>query len=374
MMATTDRVIIVGGVTIGITGAAVAFYLSQRGVKSILIEAHPDGVAHCASGKAGGFLARDWSDGKKGEFARKSFDLHADLAEKYSGEKNWWYRRVTTHSGVLGAKKQPSVKGKRPDGDRLPDCYSNISGGKIMGTTETTAQCHPRLLTEFFVRESGCEVIRGMAAGIEFGEGRRAIGVKVALLDADGTLKDPILMTGREIVLTMGPWAGTAKSWGLRLPEMSPVKAHSVVLGEAEGLTADCFFLSFGAIDPEIYPRPDGTAYVCGESEIESVPVRPEDVTVEAERTTLLEQAARLMSPVLKEAQVITRQACFLPYSSDNNTILGPVPNTEGLFIATGNGCWGILLGPASGLAIAELVCDGKSSTFDLRPFNPARG
>ena len=40
---------------------------------------------------------------------------------------------------------------------------------------------------------------------------------------------------------------------------------------------------------------------------------------------------------------------------------------------ATGAGCWGILCGPATGLAMAELIVDGEATTIDLRPFDPSR-
>jgi len=52
--------------------------------------------------------------------------------------------------------------------------------------------------------------------------------------------------------------------------------------------------------------------------------------------------------------------------------MLGAVPGTPGAFVATGGGCWGILMGPAIGLGVAELMLDGEA-TSDLRPFSPAR-
>jgi glycine/D-amino acid oxidase-like deaminating enzyme len=51
------RVVICGG---GI-GASIAYFLSRRGVKPIVVER--TGIACAASGKAGGFLARHWCDG-----------------------------------------------------------------------------------------------------------------------------------------------------------------------------------------------------------------------------------------------------------------------------------------------------------------------
>jgi glycine/D-amino acid oxidase-like deaminating enzyme len=49
------------------------------------------------------------------------------------------------------------------------------------------------------------------------------------------------------------------------------------------------------------------------------------------------------------------------------------VPGVAGAYVATGHGPWGMLNAPATGLALAEMIIDGKPTTVDLRPFDPAR-
>ncbi len=51
------RVLICGG---GVIGASVAYFLSLREVEAVVIERVA--LASAASGKSGGFLARDWCD------------------------------------------------------------------------------------------------------------------------------------------------------------------------------------------------------------------------------------------------------------------------------------------------------------------------
>jgi len=48
-----------------------------------------------ASGKAGGFLAKDWHSGPITSLAAMSFDLHQELSDEHGGEKRWGYRRVS---------------------------------------------------------------------------------------------------------------------------------------------------------------------------------------------------------------------------------------------------------------------------------------
>ena len=49
------------------------------------------------------------------------------------------------------------------------------------------------------------------------------------------------------------------------------------------------------------------------------------------------------------------------------------VGSVAGAYVATGHGLWGMLNAPATGLALAELIVDGRAKSVDLRPFDPAR-
>lgn len=107
----SPHVAILGG---GVIGASAAYFLTLRGTRCTLIES--TGIAHGASGKAGGFLAKSWQAGSAtGALAEKSFELHSELAETLGGDK-YGYRRVDTYSCDLGKKKKglspaKSVKG-----------------------------------------------------------------------------------------------------------------------------------------------------------------------------------------------------------------------------------------------------------------------
>ena len=71
------NVIIIGA---GVIGSAIAYYLSRKSIKATVIERCDTACA--ASGKSGGFLARDWCVGQPQDpLAQLSFDLHTDLAD-----------------------------------------------------------------------------------------------------------------------------------------------------------------------------------------------------------------------------------------------------------------------------------------------------
>jgi glycine/D-amino acid oxidase-like deaminating enzyme len=100
MEQTHEHVIICGG---GVIGAAIANYLSLRGVAATDVERCR--VACAASGKAGGFLALDWCDNTPlAALARQSFALRAQLPQALG--MDYGYRRLTTLAVAVQAQNR----------------------------------------------------------------------------------------------------------------------------------------------------------------------------------------------------------------------------------------------------------------------------
>jgi len=56
-------------------------------------------------------------------------------------------------------------------------------------------------------------------------------------------------------------------------------------------------------------------------------------------------------------ATLLGTRACFLPMTPDGQPLIGAVPGcVRGGFVAAGHGCWGILLAPATGEALAQVL------------------
>src|ERR1041384_4775594 len=159
---TVMRVVICGG---GVIGALIAYFLSRRGAKPIVVERA--GIA-CA---AGGFLARHWCDGTPlQQLARHSFDLHAELAEHSS--EDWGYRRVTTYGGQGAATAHSRGATQNPVGWVVS---SHVEVGQRLGSIEDTAQVHPALFTAAMMRASqsnGAEWRLGTVTGVQPAAGR----------------------------------------------------------------------------------------------------------------------------------------------------------------------------------------------------------
>ena len=67
------------------------------------------------------------------------------------------------------------------------------------------------------------------------------------------------------------------------------------------------------ALEPEIFPRPDGSVYVCGMADPQPLPDSPEGVVVDDEACGVLARAAGRVSTTLAAAAITRRQACYRP-------------------------------------------------------------
>ena len=355
------RVLICGG---GVIGAACAYFLAERGIEAMVIER--TGIANAASGKSGGFLALDWCDGSAAEpLARRSFALHAELAERI--DDDWGYRRLDTIGVVASARRDVGFYRKLPAPGWLAE---SAAVHARLGTAETTAQVAPAAFTGALMRAA---IARGarLTIGAVTGVARAADGA------VRGVMVDGQEVAGDALVIAMGPWSVMASRW-LPLPAVHGLKGHSLVFRYAPAPAPCALFVELeteaGTLaSPEVFPRPDGTTYVCGLSSEAPLPVDPAAVVPDDDGSARLRAMTAQFAPDLGGADVLAEQACYRPVVEDGLPLIGAVPGVAGAYVATGHSVWGMLNGPATGEAIAALIADGESRAVDLSPFDPAR-
>ena len=148
-MAVTHTVIVGSG----IIGISTAYYLSLLASKEEnpaeisdgdvqdtkrehyihLVDPAPVLFKHVASGKAGGFLAKNWFSSSAADLGAFSFDLHKKLAEQFDGRKRWgWSQSAVINLDVTGCPK----KGKKGLGEGWAWIQSGDSGVTAVMSTE----------------------------------------------------------------------------------------------------------------------------------------------------------------------------------------------------------------------------------------------
>jgi glycine/D-amino acid oxidase-like deaminating enzyme len=197
--------------------------------------------------------------------------------------------------------------------------------------------------------------------------GGRATGVEIG-----GTA-----VKGDVVVIALGPWSILAARW-LPLPAVFGLKGHSLVFDTGRRVPGEAVFLEYRErsgvmLTPELFPRPDGTTYVCAISDEEPLPTDPMRVIPDAGAIERLEALCGSISPVLASAPILARQACYRPDTQDGLPLIGPVPEVAGAYVATAHSVWGILNAPATGEAMADLIVDGTAHALNLQAFRPDR-
>jgi glycine/D-amino acid oxidase-like deaminating enzyme len=354
------RVVICGG---GVIGACTAYFLRRHGIDVIVVDR--TAVAAAASGKAGGFLARDWCAGSPLDaLARRSFALHAQLPEEIAGD--WGYRAMTAYSGFVAADGDP----RRTAPSALAWLSDGVVIGQRLGTAETTAIVHPHKFTSAVMNAAlalGAELRVGRITGIA----RNLDGTATKGVEIDGEI-----IAADAVVIAMGPWSLLAAQW-MSLPAVYGQRSPSIVYDIGANVPADALFLEHeddsGAVSIEVFPRADGSVHITALSDIAPLPVDPATVAPDSEAIARLQAMAERLSPLFHSEKIIARQACFRPVTQDGLPLIGTVPQTDNLYVATGHNVWGILNAPATGEAMAQLIAEGATRNVNLAAFDPLR-
>jgi glycine oxidase len=367
MNTRSTDVVIVGG---GIVGLSTAYYLGKAGIDNILIERDPIG-SH-ASGFAFGALTEfeGLIPGPTYDLAREGIQLHKEIAADLpTNGTHIVYRErpaLALEFSALHAQDSKnylsSVQFESPhsprwlDRQEIKSIDSRISDNAMGGIyIDETLDVDPHLLLLALLDSAEAMktvVIRNTVTGLHF-KGGRVAGVRT---------NDDII-AGANIVLAMGPWAADASPWIETPIPVRPLKGQ-ILRFRAPGPPLRC---TIGWDGNYATTKPDGLLWA-GTTE-EDVGFNIE-LTTDA-RHTIIDNLGKML-PMLGDLELVHQTSCLRPMSTDMIPNLGPVAELEGVYLATGGGRKGIVLGPPMGKGITDLITKGKSD-LPIEKFNPDR-
>jgi sarcosine oxidase len=188
------------------------------------------------------------------------------------------------------------------------------------------------------------------------------------------TLSDGRRLTCGHVVNAAGAGAGeVAALAGISLP-VGPRKRYVYVLDCPDA--GEALRRAPLTVDPTgIYFRPEGRNFLCGLSPSEDDEPKVMDWEVDYawfEERIWPDLAARV--PAFEAIKVINAWVGHYDYNSlDQNGIFGTHPSITNFYFANGFSGHGLQQGPASGNAIAELICFGEYRAIDLARFSYER-
>ena len=366
--AGTD-VVVIGG---GLTGIATAYYLGRVGIKSVVVErdsvgAHASGFAYGGLGSLGGAGI----PGPTFAVATEGMRLHKQLAKILPEETgiNFDFRDRPSLSLVFTEEEAEEAKS--------PLAWQQEQGGyavRWVGPSEIKS-IEPRISDGAIggVHIQGTHDLEPYRLVLALTQAAEKLGVMIKYGQVTGLKRDGDRVRGvalqegeiacEHAVLAAGPWCGQASEWlGVALP-VRPLKGQILRL-RAPGPPYLC---SIGWGGNYAVTKPDGLVWA-GTTEEEAG--FDEEPTGEARERIMADLVKKV--PALADAQLVLQTACLRPMTPDKLLLLGKVPNCEGMYIATGGGRQGILLGPAMGRITADLISNGSTS-IPIDAFDPGR-
>lgn len=371
-----ENIVIIGG---GIIGVCSAYYLSERYKGKITLIEQND-IASCASGKAGGFLAKDWYTSQLQSLGDLSFKLHDDLNKLYNGERNWQYRKLKSSNVLVKAlkglddrKPKPNVALEnledieefRPRPPASSDGVTDINWifkpsksedknargvilHELVSDEDTTAQVDPYKFTKFIFNEcvkNGVEYIKSSPKSIEN---------ETIHLDNYTQVKFS------KLLLCAGPWTSSLFETlfpfcDYQLP-IDNLPGYSLIIKPKSVPSPHAIFTTIlGAGDsmsgsPELFSRPDNTIFVAGENTGPILPKSSNEVDKIADLNynnwDRLFKSVNELGIDSTNSEIVKKQLCYRPITNKRKPLISSL-DTLGLknvFVCSGHGPWVSLL------------------------------
>ncbi len=366
MSAAPDFAVIGGG----IVGCSLAAFLAEAGARVVVYER--EAIAAGASGRNSGVVQHPLDPAL--------VELYEESVEHYS-TLGRGFELPADPVGVLLVTDDPDNLEPEPsefpelrptllEGADLRAAEPTLAEGLIAWRLETGRPVPPAAAANAFAtraREAGAEFRIGEPAFLAL-DGTRATGVTVA-----GELQP-----AGAVAVAAGPWTPEALKPHIKGPGplTRPGAADPASAAAATRKGRGPFIRAVGGVVVEL-ELPEAPRHVLEETGIKALtqkaggpPLLFSAVTargISAVGSTftrekpdpaelapgLLENATRFL-PGLKGVRPRGVRACARPSSADGWPFLGPLPELEGVSVASGHGAWGITLGPASARLVAD--------------------
>jgi len=359
-------VVVVGG---GVVGASVAYHLARDGVRTLLVDRGDPGRATDAG--AGILPAPGDADDPDAvaRFQALAALYYPELIERLAADD-----AGATGYAVCGALSVALDDAEAAHLERVRRALARRGAAgshefRIVAAAEARELFPPLGDVRGGLFSAGAARVDGrrLAAALRRAGERHGLAIRAGDVEAlreEGDAVRGVVVAGEtvpagHVVLAAGAWSGVlGERLGVRIP-VGPMRGQIAHL-ELPGADTAAWPIASGlASEHYLVAWPDGRV-VAGAT-------RETGAGFEARSSAegvmeVLGEALRV-APGLGRASLREVRVGLRPASADGLPILGPVPEVDGLLLATGHGPIGLQLGPYSGRLVAEIVTRGAPGT-----------
>ncbi len=370
-MSNTADVIIIGG---GVQGASLAFHLSRRGTKVIVLE--KSFIAAGATGRSSGLVRMHYDTEVESRLAWLAFQYFRNWKELVGGECGF------TRTGfiqLVGGKHLEALKANVA-------MHQQIGIPALLVTGEDVQRLSPQMRTDD-IEVAAYEPESGYAMPSD-----TANALMTAARNLGARLVQNCAVTG--LNLTGGKVTGVESSQGSfsAAVVVNAAGAWAVNLNKMAGLDIPyttwrhdtMFVLRPGVIgsshpsvidfENQIYFRPEGALTLVGLEDGNPMGESPDNDTEHAKRGFVERAIERicLRMPVMEQGALHSAHGGYDGITDDQRPILGAA-GPDGFYLDCGYSGTGFKTAPATGLCMAELILDGRASSVDISTLSPDR-
>ena len=378
-----ERIVIVGG---GVVGSSIAWHLLDRGFRGgvTVVERDPS-YRRASSFLAMGGVRQQFSSAANIGLAQHSVRFYErfDTAMHVPNRRpRAWFRQrgylfLVDAAGAdrferrYARQRELGARVERIDVDAIralvPDLVLDDIRFGIFGPDDGYA--NPREVLAGFrhaAAAAGATYVTGEVMRVGTAQGR----VRGVTLDDGRTIES------RAVVNAAGPFAATlAARAGVDLP-VTPVRQHLFRCALPHRwphrfpVVVDPGGVHWRHDDPVEPGDPDRIVVAC--TNLDEPP--GENFACDPDRwTTVVRPPLVARLPAFDAARLVEAWAGLYEMTPDHNPLLGEHPELAGFALANGFSGHGLMMAPATGAAMAELLMAGRSTTIDIRAFDPGR-
>lgn len=359
-------------------GASVAWHMAARGVREIVVLDSGARPGEGSTGRAtGGFRAQYATaiNVRLSLLAREKllrFKEEVGTDPGYVQAGYLWLASTEKEMSVLRAGREVQhAEGLKEAVEVTAGDVARINPAASLDGVVGGAFCP----TDGFIRPLAMlqgYVDAALRLGVRFAWGSEVTGIEqqgkrvVALETNNGRV------AAEEVVNAAGPWASSVATMaGVELP-VTPLRRQVAATVPCDRLPADMPMTIWSGDGFHLRVR-DGRVLLLWPTA--GVPGRPYEATVDAEWVRAVVEKAHVRVPVLRgvEVDMATSWAGLYEMSPDKHAIMGRAPGRENFYLINGSSGHGVMHAPALGQLLAEIICDGKATTLDVRALRPER-
>jgi glycine/D-amino acid oxidase-like deaminating enzyme len=356
--------VIVGG---GIWGLSTAYHLARAGRTGVVILERNGGLFDETTSQAAGLVGQI----RATPLMRRAIRYAIDLFTAFDSGHDPGFHQVGSLLLALTPERMSSfeehvehanrngVEARFVDGAEMSRLAPHLDATRVEGGyfVPEDGYLDPRQCARAF-----CSAAENLGADIR--AGTTVTGLCVRDGRVVGVETDRGLVEAEQVVVTAGPWTGIlAKTVGYE-PSMVPIRHQRVTTAPVQGIPDHHPVVR--VTDASCYLRPEEGGYLYGFFEpdpttYEDLPAGFRTADIE-EPVAVMEEARERLAPifpVLSELETVAYKRGLTTFAPDGAYLVGPVPQVEGLFVATGCAALGIAGSAAVGRWLAGWVAWG---------------